>query len=42
MSTMKALVLRKHGDLDSLEVVKDYPRPAVQPDVAAARAFALD
>lgn len=31
MSTMKALVLRKHGDLDELEVVADYPRPAVQP-----------
>lgn len=30
-STMKALVLRKHGDLDSLEVVGDYPRPQVQP-----------
>ncbi len=30
-STMKALVLRQHGDLDTLEVVKDYPRPAVQP-----------
>src|SRR5262245_26621301 len=30
-STMKALVLRKHGDLDSLEVVGDYLRPAVQP-----------
>lgn len=31
MTTMKALVLRKHGDLDQLEVVADYPRPAVQP-----------
>lgn len=31
MSTMNALVLRKHGDLDQLEVVADYPRPAVQP-----------
>lgn len=31
MATMKALVLRKHGDLDLLEVVADYPRPAVQP-----------
>ena len=30
-STMKALVLRQHGDLDTLEVVKDYPRPAVLP-----------
>ena len=30
-TTMKALVLRKHGDLDSLEVVGDYPRPQVQP-----------
>ena len=30
-ATMKALVLRKHGDLDSLEVVADYPRPSVQP-----------
>src|SRR5215475_10269987 len=25
--TMKALVLRKHGDLDQLEVVEDYPTP---------------
>lgn len=25
--TMKALVLRKHGTLDDLEVVGDYPRP---------------
>jgi alcohol dehydrogenase len=25
--TMKALVLRQHGDLDSLQVVDDYPRP---------------
>ena len=31
MSTMKALVLRKHGDLDSLEVVTDYPKPSAQP-----------
>lgn len=31
MTTMKALVLRKHGDLEQLEVVADYPRPAVQP-----------
>jgi NADPH:quinone reductase-like Zn-dependent oxidoreductase len=31
MTTMKALVLRTHGDLDKLEVVADYPRPAVQP-----------
>ena len=30
-TTMKALVLRKHGDLDSLEVVKDYVRPVAQP-----------
>lgn len=30
-ATMKALVLRKHGDLDQLEVVNDYPKPAVQP-----------
>ncbi|CAN0307567.1 unnamed protein product, partial [Phaeothamnion confervicola] len=29
--TMKALVLRQHGDLDKLEVAGDYPRPAVQP-----------
>jgi 2-desacetyl-2-hydroxyethyl bacteriochlorophyllide A dehydrogenase len=27
--TMKALVLRKHGGLDELEVVPDYPVPAV-------------
>ena len=26
---MKALVLRKHGSLDDLEVVTDYPRPKV-------------
>jgi len=26
--TMRALVLRKHGTLDDLEVVDDYPRPA--------------
>ena len=26
---MKALVLRKHGDLDQLEVVADYPTPKV-------------
>jgi len=26
---MKALVLRKHGTLDELEIVNDYPRPAV-------------
>ena len=26
---MKALVLRKHGDLDQLEVVPDYPTPKV-------------
>ena len=25
--TMKALVLRKHGGLDELEVVSDYPFP---------------
>ena len=25
--TMKALVLRKHGGLDELEVVHDYPTP---------------
>jgi alcohol dehydrogenase len=25
--TMQALVLRRHGGLDDLEVVKDYPRP---------------
>src|SRR5437660_9487937 len=25
--TMKALVLRKHGDLDQLELVEDYPAP---------------
>ena len=31
MATMKALVLRQHGDLDRLEVVADYPRPSVQP-----------
>ena len=30
-TTMKALVLRKHGDLDSLEVVTDYPRPQAEP-----------
>ena len=24
---MKALVLRKHGTLDELQVVTDYPRP---------------
>ena len=24
---MKALVLRKHGSLDDLEVVTDYPKP---------------
>ena len=30
-NTMKALVLRQHGDLDTLEVVGNYPRPAVQP-----------
>ena len=24
---MKALVLRKHGSLDDLEVVSDYPKP---------------
>ena len=27
--TMKALVLRKHGTLDELEVVIDYPVPQV-------------
>lgn len=27
---MKALVLAKHGDLDQLEVVNDYPKPAVK------------
>jgi 2-desacetyl-2-hydroxyethyl bacteriochlorophyllide A dehydrogenase len=27
--TMKALVLRQHGDLDSLRVVEDYPVPQV-------------
>jgi NADPH:quinone reductase-like Zn-dependent oxidoreductase len=27
--TMKALVLRRHGDLDSLRVVDDYPLPQV-------------
>ena len=27
--TMKALVLRKHGTLDELEVVGDYPVPQV-------------
>jgi alcohol dehydrogenase len=26
---MKALVLRKHGTLDELEIVNDYPRPVV-------------
>src|SRR5438105_15302953 len=25
--TMRALVLRRHGELDELEVVDDYPRP---------------
>jgi NADPH:quinone reductase-like Zn-dependent oxidoreductase len=30
-NTMKALVLRQHGDLDKLEVTSDYPRPPVQP-----------
>ena len=29
--TMKALVLREHGDLDQLSVVPDYPRPEVKP-----------
>jgi hypothetical protein len=29
--TMKALVLREHGDLDKLNVVTDYPRPEVNP-----------
>ncbi|MGE3710732.1 MAG: zinc-binding alcohol dehydrogenase family protein, partial [Hyphomicrobiaceae bacterium] len=29
--TMKALVLRQHGDIDNLEVVSDYPVPATQP-----------
>lgn len=28
--TMKALVLREHGDLDKLNVVADYPRPEVK------------
>jgi NADPH:quinone reductase-like Zn-dependent oxidoreductase len=26
-ATMKALVLKRHGDIDALEVVSDYPRP---------------
>ena len=30
-STMKALVLSQHGDLDQLKVVTDYPRPKIQP-----------
>lgn len=30
-NTMKALVLRRHGDLDQLEVVSDYPKPSVAP-----------
>jgi hypothetical protein len=25
--TMKALLLRKHGELDELGIVGDYPRP---------------
>ena len=29
--TMKALVLKQHGDLDQLEVRADYPIPAVRP-----------
>jgi alcohol dehydrogenase len=29
--TMKALVLKQHGDLDQLEVRTDYPIPVVQP-----------
>src|SRR3954447_22704079 len=28
-NTMKALVLRKHGGLDDLEIVSDHPRPGV-------------
>lgn len=28
--TMRALVLRRHGGLDDLEVVKDYPRPSAR------------
>ena len=29
--TMKALVLEAHGDIDTLKVVDDYPRPSPGP-----------
>ncbi|MBI2319680.1 MAG: zinc-binding dehydrogenase, partial [Betaproteobacteria bacterium] len=30
-STMRALVLRRHGGISDLEFVKDYPAPKVIP-----------
>jgi len=29
--TMKALVLEAHGDIDTLKVVNDYPKPSPGP-----------
>jgi len=36
-TTMKALLLRKHGGLDDLEVVEDYPKPVAVEDHVVIR-----
>src|SRR4249919_268584 len=35
--TMRALVLRQHGGLENLELVKDHPRPGVKPGAVVIR-----
>jgi alcohol dehydrogenase len=39
-TTMSALVLRRHGDLDDLELVADYPQPRVTPGHVIIRVVA--
>ncbi|MGQ4274399.1 quinone oxidoreductase family protein [Terrihabitans sp. B22-R8] len=36
-STMKALLLKQHGDVDDLTVVEDYPVPAAEPGTVVIR-----
>ena len=35
--TMRALVLRQHGGLENLELVKDHPRPKAKPGAVVIR-----